>query len=273
MFKRLFLPLVTLFWVVMNLWLWRSEMEHGPDGGSPVPLATVWEKILTAPDDSSLQILHQGRRVGFCRWTAKVGEATPPSKAGAADAELEGRVGRLSGYSLALEGSVSADPPLQRFRMSWRADFDTNQAWRTMSLRLLQRPTVLEVAADATAETVRLRLDDPQQGWERHFRFTDLRQPDQLLAALGLPVSLGWWQQIALPVAATNAAPALALGLQWEARRDWLKIGQANTRAYRLRLRLLDKYQAVVFVSRVGEILRVELPNDVVLVNESLAAW
>jgi len=33
---------------------------------------------------------------------------------------------------------------------------------------------------------------------------------------------------------------------------------------------LLDRYQAVVVVSRVGEILRVELPNGLLLVNEAL---
>jgi len=35
---------------------------------------------------------------------------------------------------------------------------------------------------------------------------------------------------------------------------------------------VLDKYRAVVIVSRVGEILRVELPGDVVLVNEAIAS-
>ena len=34
--------------------------------------------------------------------------------------------------------------------------------------------------------------------------------------------------------------------------------------------RLLDRYPIVIFVSRVGEILRVELPDNLVLVNEGL---
>ena len=50
-----------------------------------------------------------------------------------------------------------------------------------------------------------------------------------------------------------------------------MKIGHAQVRVYWLRARLLDRYQIVVVVSRVGEILRVELPNGLLLVNEALS--
>jgi hypothetical protein len=34
-----------------------------------------------------------------------------------------------------------------------------------------------------------------------------------------------------------------------------------------------DRYSAVLFVSRVGEILRMELPDGLVLVNDQLAGF
>ena len=74
-------------------------------------------------------------------------------------------------------------------------------------------------------------------------------------------------------LSSTNAgAPAnsLALGLDWEARSDWLKVGHSRVRVYRLEARLLDKHRVVVIVSRVGEILRVELPSEITLVNDAL---
>jgi hypothetical protein len=40
-----------------------------------------------------------------------------------------------------------------------------------------------------------------------------------------------------------------------------------------LQTRVLDKYEIKIFISRVGEILRVELPDEVVLVNDQLAAF
>ena len=73
------------------------------------------------------------------------------------------------------------------------------------------------------------------------------------------------------PVMGLEEEPNLSLGLQWAARNDWLKIGHAQVRVYRLQARLLDRYQIVVVVSRVGEILRVELPNGLLLVNEALS--
>ena len=81
--------------------------------------------------------------------------------------------------------------------------------------------------------------------------------------ALGLLGSLG---------TATTTQP-LALGLTWQAHNDWLSIGHTYARVFRLQARLLDRYEVVVFVSRVGEILRVELPNEHLLVNDALVGW
>ena len=58
--------------------------------------------------------------------------------------------------------------------------------------------------------------------------------------------------------------------MRWEARQDWLKIGHARLRVYRLEARLPGERKIVVIVSRVGEILRVQLPNEIQLLNTSL---
>jgi hypothetical protein len=61
---------------------------------------------------------------------------------------------------------------------------------------------------------------------------------------------------------------AQTIGLKWEARDDVVRIGGAQVRGYRLQTRLLDRYPVTIYVSRVGEILRVELPGQITLVNE-----
>ena len=77
------------------------------------------------------------------------------------------------------------------------------------------------------------------------------------LAALGLPLY--------------QANPSsTAIGLTWEARNDRLKIGSNYIRVYRLEARLFDRFKAVLFVSPVGEILRMELPDEIVLTNDAL---
>jgi hypothetical protein len=35
----------------------------------------------------------------------------------------------------------------------------------------------------------------------------------------------------------------------------------------------LEKYKAVMFVSRVGELLRIELPDEIALVNDQLSGF
>ena len=79
-----------------------------------------------------------------------------------------------------------------------------------------------------------------------------------LIAALGLPRS------------PAQAGPA-ALDLHWEARNDWLQIASERMRVYRLQAKLLDRFQLLLFISLEGEILRVELPDEIVLVNDHLS--
>ncbi len=97
--------------------------------------------------------------------------------------------------------------------------------------------------------------------------FEELRNPQTLLRDFGAPAFLGFLGgPLRLPTAS-----AITLGLKWEACNDWLKIGRSQVRTYRLQAHLLDRYHVTVFVSRAGELLRVELPTDIVLVNEALS--
>jgi hypothetical protein len=48
----------------------------------------------------------------------------------------------------------------------------------------------------------------------------------------------------------------------------WITVGHASVRVFRLAAKLLDRFQVVIFVSPVGEILRVELPDEWLLVND-----
>ena len=63
-----------------------------------------------------------------------------------------------------------------------------------------------------------------------------------------------------------------SLGLNWTARYEWLRIGSSRVRVYRLRARVVEGQEIDILVSRVGELLRVDLPFNVRLVNETLFA-
>ena len=269
MLKRLYFPLVLLFWVVMNTLLWRSEMV-GRQSGSPVAADSVWAKILTAPDDSSLAILRQGQKVGYCRWVPNVGEAQATGKRAVSDEEISGQVRRLAGYTIDLEGNLGVPEIPQRVRFTWHAEFLSNQTWRTMSLRVAERPSVWEVKADQITQTLRVRQDDPRQKWDWTFSFKQLAQPALLLGMLGVGADNEWLRELEALTPPNTSTNAPSLGLAWEAQTDSLVVGRSTMRVYRLSARLVDKYQVLIYVSRVGEILRAEFPGGLVLLNEGI---
>ena len=267
MLNRLVFFLIALFWITMNVLLCRSEFGRRGKLGSAVPVAVVWQKMLTAPDDSSLEITQRGKKIGFCRWVANVGEALATGRSSSEDFVPEGMVKELASYTVDVEGNVAFDGPSNRVRFNWSSRFATTHAWQELALRLTLRPAVWEFHTVAAQETLRVKYgEETVTQWERTFSFAELRDPRKLVQELGGPLVLGLLGQAGVP-----EQKNLSLGLTWQARNDWLKIGHAQVRVYRLQARLLDRYQAVVIVSRVGEILRVELPNDIVLINEALS--
>ena len=65
-------------------------------------------------------------------------------------------------------------------------------------------------------------------------------------------------------------APELERTIEWAAATDRVRLGQSTANIYRLELKPINGYSVIVLVSRAGEILRLELPGDVQLINESL---
>ncbi|MBM3833875.1 MAG: hypothetical protein FJ403_11510 [Verrucomicrobia bacterium] len=264
MLSRLCFLVIAVFWVVMNALLWRLEFRGQTELGHAVPVNVVLDKILTAPDDSALEILHRNEKIGYCRWQANVGEELATGKVGSEEFQPEGRIKRLTGYTVHLEGNFLLEEPGQRLRFQFDGDFSTEHAWKKLGVRVTARPRVWELQTAAAEKTLKLAHDDENGKWERTLTFEELADPGKLLRELGFPftaIFLPQWSQ---------SPRSVALGLTWEARNDWLKVGNSKARVYRLQAKILDRYQAVIIVSRVGEILRVELPNDIVLLNDAL---
>ena len=267
---RLFFVAVTAFFITMNALLFRSEFGAGRPGAS-VPVATVWEKVLTCPDNSFLEIRHKGVKVGRAHWAASISEQAVTEAAALDDAPPEGMVKEVTGYSLDFDGSFAIDDAT-RLRFTCGLRLETNQVWREFSVRFTLKPELWELIASAPDQTLRFITDGADEGRkEQVFTFADLRRPDKLARALGgplLPATLGAMGLSLNQARATN----FAAGIQWTARNDSLAIGRNELRVYRLEARLLDRAKIVLLISPVGEILRMELPGDVVLNNEQLAS-
>lgn len=275
--RRLAFLVIAAFFVTMNVLLWRSEFR--PQGeGSPVPLAVIWERILRAPDDSDLEIFHQKTKIGYLRWAANAGELVTTNAPGAVDNLQEGMVRKVGSYTLdILDGRLDFGAERKRIRFTMNTAFSADHQWQTFTAQLSQRPMSLDVNAAATNQTLSVSFRDGDESMQRTFTFAQLRDPKALLQEAAGPIPLGLLTggllggvggSTGMPeLAALPALQKLTLGLQWDSRQDWLKIGSAKLRCYRLQAPLLEKHKITLYISRVGEILRVELPNEIVLQN------
>jgi hypothetical protein len=267
MLARLLLLVLTAFWVTMNILLFQAEYGTRPSLGSSVPAHFVWEKILTAPDSSSLTVFHKGKKIGFCHWVTSVGEDL--SRLSSSEAPPEGMIPKIVNYRLGLDGNVLVNDSGGRLRFDSHVSLDSNQQWQDFDLRLNLRPSSWELKSTAADQKVVVSWQDDTGKFDRVIKFSDFENPEALLEDFAGPVGAGMLGGLGLP-SLKDSKGLQAIGLKLEARNESIRLGHSSTRAYRLQAAILDRFSAVLFVSRVGEILRVELPDGIVLTNDQL---
>jgi hypothetical protein len=250
---------VAAFWVTMNVLLWRAE--YSARGGEiSVPLGLVWKKILTAPDASTLNVFQNGTRTGFCEFStsveqemAKLDENAPPPEGLAARA----------GYQIRLNGNASLGDFTNRVKFDGRMEFSSARDWREFSLKIFLRNVAVGIHSLATNQTVAVEITADGSTNLRVFTFADLQNPNILLRAFTENSGDDFLGGFELPVAPQTTA--LAQNLHWQASRERLMLGREPVSVYRLETRLLGN-KIVIYVSTLGEILRVELPGGITAV-------
>jgi hypothetical protein len=264
MIPRLTFFFIAAFWVAMNFLLWRAEYgAHA--GGISVPVNLVWRKILTAPDASSLNVFQDGQRTGFCEFSTGVGtemaeldENSPPPEGVAARA----------GYKIQMNGNVGVGEFTNRVHFNGQLQFSSAREWRELNLKISSRVATVEIHSLATNQTVHLKIISDGATIERDLKFADLQNPNALLRAFAGDFGGGFLGGFDLPGVPQNSA-ALAQNIRWEAHRDRMKIGHEQVSVYRLQTQVLQN-KIVIYVSTLGEILRVELPGGL---TATLDAW
>ena len=260
MIPRLAFVTIAAFWAVMNLLLWREE--YGSRGnGLSLPTELVWRKILTAPDSSSLTLYQEGKRIGFCQLATGVEQAMAALEEGK---PLPEGIVREAGYRIQFDGNVSVGEFTNRFAFNGRIQFSASRAWRELYLRLSARGYTMEIHSLATHPTIHLKITGTGLTMDSDFSIADAQNPGTLLqritgAAAG---ELPGVPELTSPLPIPGAP---AGHLHWEAHLERLMMGHEPVSAYRLETRVFDQ-PLVIFVSTLGEILRVELPGGVIAV-------
>jgi len=268
MWYRVFFLLVTAFFVTMNVLLWRAEIVGRNHLVGTVPAEVVWDKVLTAPDNSSLTIEHRGVKIGHCTWIPNLGEERATGKHMSDEPPPEGMIRKLAGYTLDLDGQLSLDD-LTRLRFYTTLKLATNQALQEIFVSLKLRPDFWEIRSAVADQSLHFKKEEGGVVSEETFKLNQPVHWERLFRELGLPLPPGTLATLGLRADRPQFSPA-SMGLAWKAHHDWLKLGHSRLRVYRLKARLWDRYQANIYVSHVGEILRVELPEQIVLKNDAL---
>lgn len=256
MVGRIGFALAAVFWVAMNVLLFRAEFGGGRETASAVPVEVVVERALNAADASVLTLYHRREQLGQFRWTPSVSETAEAGR----DSDPDGMVRSVAGYRIDVEFSFNGDRPTSRWRLLSHLDLDARRNWRLFEARLAQRPMSWAVSARAGEDKVRLRVEEGRTASEQEFSIRDA----PALALLVAPFA-PWLSQAGTM---TNAASAV----KWSARDDWLTVSGSRLRVYRLRGLLMDRFEVVAYFSRAGELLRVTLPEGFALSNRTVAA-
>jgi hypothetical protein len=255
MAARLSFVAIAIFWVTMNVLLWRAEF--GTQGGDlPVPLQLVWRKILTAPDASSLTVYQNHERMGYCEFSTSVGQ-----EMSAVDADRPPPEGLIkhAGYQIHLAGNIALGDFTNRVKFDGHLQFSTDRKWREVALKISSRQMAVDIHSLATNQTVQLKINADGSLLERDLTFADLQNPSAIGRALMGNVSDNLFGLLDLPNVFAAAAPQQ---LEWHASRTRVKIGTEAIPVYQLETSLLGR-SVVLDVSTLGEILSVDLPGNI----------
>ncbi len=265
---KILITLSLIFWGVMNLMLLKSEFRPTGEEGSRVPVSLVAEKILTSPDNSTLEIRMGKKRIGIARLYANIAEK---EKRRANQEALEGMIREADYYSLDIDGTVNLSTEGGTSYLYYLGMvYDTDLNWEVIRFRLSQRPYIWEFEANSTNKTLLIITRDRENTTTQQYTFEELSKPDKLISDLYGPFLGGILGEAIEPWTnnRTNKVTSLADQVHFEARNAFLEMHGARTRIYKLKLKAFDKYDATLTVSRVGEIIHGDLPMDIQLIYD-----
>lgn len=263
---RIALGFITAFWLLMNFLLWRAEYGGGRETVSEVPIEMVARKVMTSADRSSLTIQHQGQRIGQLQWVPSILEEVQDGRSGGSF-EPEGMVTKASGYLLESDLSLTGEEPSTRWRVVTRVELNTNLVWRSLDIKVIQRPRSWQFRVKSGEDAVHVRSEEGRSVSEQVFTVADLRQWSSLIAPFKGVLPPGF----DLTRSSASFGPGTGSALRWTAGDDWFRAGHQRIRAYSVHAKLMDRFALTIFVSRAGELLKIILPDHYELTNEAVS--
>ena len=276
MINRVIFITILLLWLAANYMLYQYENANRRKYTSSVPIETVWKKVLTSPDPSSLEIYSQDKRIGTCRWSAGAGEEQMRKFLQSDEGAIQTPLPKPSYYTIDLDGNVRLSDLKTVARFYFHASLPDEKNWSNILLRVSLDKATIYMNAIAKDETVNLKLEAGKTYFDRTFKFSELLNPSFILQSLGVPLGGLFLPEMPL-IINTNSSSTnlnnLGIQLDWKAYHDNMTVGKVNLKVYRVEAVVWGKFKAVATISRAGEILKIELPENITLINTALANY
>ena len=286
--KSVWLILTGLFWLGMNVLLWRSEYGGGSQG-NPLPVKTVISKILDTPDPSELDIFYQQQQVGHCRWVVtQLGRGDIQDDA--ADtvdidddvdleaAEMSGLIRDIHSYIINVDGYVQLGEDPRRVRFMLNIRLNRKWEWIRFDSKIGFKNQWMHLHADKEDEAFLLEIEQEETKWETQLSFEQLKNPQALVGQLAQEnplIAVTLTPLMGLLGSANQSESVTSLqtidwAKNWSAFSDWMTIAHSRMRIYRLESREGRKSGFTITVNRAGEIISVNAPRKISLRNENV---
>ena len=273
--QRLLLVTLGCFWLFMTWQLWRVEYA-GQKLGAAVEIATVWDKIRRAPDDSHLQIVHvpSDKLLGELDWEPKVLTENT--------SQLEGQITRIDGYELEVDNGVFLlDADQGQVRFDIELAMNSASAWQTVRIDFrkldAESNSDLYLGASATASNQVLNLGLELQNFTNQIQMPleDMRNPRKFSKAILALRGTGKIATITTLFAINKLLDEANLGSQLNfdfklprtAHLDRLPGVRSDIKVYRVDFEPLKGWPASAYINSTGEILLMQLPQGYELRN------
>jgi len=269
--QRFVLVILACFWAFMGFRLWQVEYG-GKRLGAAVNIAVVWDKVLTAQDEAPLSIVngHTGEFLGWVNWAPLVTRDDTVERA-----EIVGMVDTVLDYSLDLErGRLFGENYADDLRFQFHLGFGPppQREWIDLQV-ILQQNTQFDfefhLDARATNDFMTVSLKTTGLPNEIKILYSQLAQPQKLV---GPGLELAGFN----PLVAAGAS-ALVERVLKEEKLDQKtvfklpKIRQAHfvllpdvrteIKVYRVDVPIGNSMFIKIYISMLGEVLRVEIPE------------
>ncbi len=237
----------------------RVEFFTVPSEFEVLPNPVVMNRIFAHPEPARLNIFYQGERVGFCRVEIAKLQEPDGDEMTVEDIEASKKPGA---YRLRLDFTMYEQA--MRIRIAGEGVFNRRYEILKFSARSRFGDAQVDVKGDDQSRKVQTVFTMGQRRETREFDFDQMKGTG-LSGAIGLSGFSG----ATLPNSADGGLGPESLVTRTQL--DQLQVGESKLRTYRVETRLNENLWAKMWVSQLGEVLRVDTSVGLTMLADSLS--